>query len=237
MISTRMLWLIVGGGLPLVTLGEGALRIGPVPGDPLELVAGQIPVAATPASRKAILRLLSRARNSYAVRSARQAYDLKINFAVDSLAQTDYDGGWEMEELFASGQGLRWTAKAAAVYSVTGISFNGEFYAEGTGSPIPLRVQEARGLLLHPLPSAAYASRESIRTATANFRSALVMCVLLSSPRSAATPAVGRWWEESEECIDPQTGRLQMHSEAPGRYAVYDYSDAPQLRGRTLPRG
>jgi hypothetical protein len=29
---------------------------------------------------------------------------------------------------------------------------------------------------------------------------------------------------------------LQVHSEAPGRYALYDYSSAPQLNGRTLPR-
>ena len=43
-------------------------------------------------------------------------------------------------------------------------------------------------------------------------------------------------WEETEECIDPQSGLLQVHSEVPGRYAVYDYTNAPQLAGHILPR-
>jgi hypothetical protein len=46
----------------------------------------------------------------------------------------------------------------------------------------------------------------------------------------------GRGWEESEECIDPQSGLLQVHSEVPGRYAVYDYSNAFQLGAHVLPR-
>ena len=235
MICKGILWLIVGAALPLVTFGQNAPRIAPVPSDPLELVAGPIQVAGTPASRTAILQLLARARNNYTLRMAGQGYDLKINFAVDSLGQTDYDGAWEMEDLFVPGQGLRWTATAAAGYTTTGISSNGELYGEGTASAVPLRLEEARGILLHPLPSAAYASRESIRTSTATFHGALVTCVLLSSSKKAATPALGRGWEESEECID-QTGLLQVHSEAPGRYALYDYSNAPQLGGHVLPR-
>jgi hypothetical protein len=207
-----------------------------VPSDPLELVGEQIPIPATRASRTDILQLLARARDNYALQSDRQGYDLKINFDVDSLGQTANDGSWEMEELFAPGQGLHWTAKAADGYTITRISSNGEVYAEGTSSAIPLRLEEARGLLLHPLPSNAYASRESIRTSTANFHGALLTCVLLSNSRNAATPALGRAWEESEECIDPQSGLLQVHSEAPGRYVVYEYSNAPRLGGHTLPR-
>lgn len=235
MISKGMLWLIVGGGLPLVTFGSNAPRIAPVPSDTLELVAGQIPVAATPASRKAILQLLARARNNYALRMAGQGYDLKINFAVDSRGQTDYDGAWEMEDLFVPGQGLHWTARAAAGYTITGVAAAGELYEEGTANGVPLRLEEARGILLHPLPSAAYSSRESIRTSAATFHGVPVTCVLLSSSKKEATPALGRGWEESEECID-QSGFLQVHSEAPGRYAVYDYSNAPQLGGHVLPR-
>jgi hypothetical protein len=230
-----MVGLIVGGGLSLVTFGSNAPRIAPVPSDPLELVAGQIPVAATPASRKAILQLLARARSNYDLRIAGQGYDLKINFAVDSLGQTDYDGAWEMEDLFVPRQGLHWTAEAAAGYTITGVASAGELYGEGTASAVPLRLEEARGILLHPLPSAAYASRESIRTSTTTFHGALVTCVLLSSSKRAAIPALGRGWEESEECID-QTGLLQLHSETPGRYVVYDYSNAPQLGGHVLPR-
>jgi len=60
---------------------------------------------------------------------------------------------------------------------------------------------------------------------------------LLSRSRNAANPPAGRDWEETEECIDPQSGLLQVHSEVPGRYAVYDYTNAPQLEGHILPRG
>jgi len=230
-----MLWLIVGGGLPLLTYGQNSPRIAPVPSDPLELAAGRIQVAG-PASRKAMLQLLARARNNYTLRTARQGYDLKINFTADSLGQTDYDGAWELEDVFVPGKGLHWTARAAAGYTLTGIASNGELYGEGTASVVPLRLEDVRGIVLHPLPSDEYASHESIRTSTATFHGALVTCVLLSTSKSAANPPLGRAWEESEECIDPQSGLLQMHSEAPGRYVVYDYSNAPQLGGHILPR-
>ena len=113
---------------------------------------------------------------------------------------------------------------------------NGELYGEQTSGSIPLRLEEVRGILLHTLPSASYASRESIRTVATAFRGALVTCILFSDSKKPVVPAIGRAWEESEECIDPQSGLLQMHSEAPGRYTVYDYSNAPQLGSSVLPR-
>jgi hypothetical protein len=237
--------------LPLLALGQGVAfgqkalpkgtKIAPVPADPLELATGQIQVASTPASREAMLQLLARARENYALRPAGLGYDLKVTFAVDSLGQTNYDGVWEMEDIFIPGQGLHWTAKAAAGYTLTRISAAGEVYDEGTASAVPLRVQEARGVLFDPLPSDSYASRESIRTSTVTFHNVLLTCVLLSTskkapPRLRNAPATGRAWEDSEECVDPQSGLLQLHSEAPGRYAVYDYSNGPQLGGHVLPR-
>jgi len=233
--SKGVLWLMVGAGMPLMAYGQGSPRIAPVPSDPLELVAGQVQVAG-PAGRKAALDLLARARDSYGLRSERQGYDLKISFVTDSLGQTDYDGAWELEDVFIPGMGLHWTAKAEAGYAITGIASKGELYGEGTTSIVPLRLEEVRGILLHPLPSDAYASQESIRTSTANFHGAPVTCVLLSTAKKVEAPPVGRAWAEAEECIDPVSGLLQMHSEAPGRYAVYDYSNAPQLGGHTLPR-
>ena len=234
--SRGLLWLIVAGGLPLVASGQDAPRMAPVPDDPLELVAGQVPVAATGASRKAALQLLARARDNYAFRSVGRGYDLKINFAVDSLGQTDYDGDWQMEDVFLPGQGLHWTARAAAGYSIARISSKKELYAEGTANEVPFRLQEARGMLYHPLPSAAYANRESIRTSAAIFRGAPVTCVLLSNTKTTAVRWPGRAWEESEECIDPQSGLLQVHSETPGRYIVYEYSNILQIGGHMLPR-
>jgi hypothetical protein len=141
-----------------------------------------------------------------------------------------------MEDMFVPGQGYRWTASATAGYTTTRITIAGKVYGDSAGRAVPLRLLEARGLLFDPIPSAAYADRGSIRTATATFRGAAVTCLLLSRSRNAANPAAGRDWEETEECIDPQSGLLQVHSEVPGRSAVYDYANAPQLGGHILPR-
>ena len=234
MISKRILWSFIAGGLLSMPFGHGASKIAPVPGDPLELAAGQVVGSV---SRKAALDLLARARENYDLRKPGLGYHLKVNFAVDSLGQTDLDGVWDLEDLYIPGRGLHWTAHAASGYDITGISSHGELYGEATPRSVPLRLEEVRGMLLHPLPSPAYADRESIRTSTATFRGATVTCVLLSSPsQKAVIPPVGRAWEESEECVDPQSGLLQIHSEVPGRYVLYDYSNAPQLDGHTLPR-
>jgi hypothetical protein len=45
----------------------------------------------------------------------------------------------------------------------------------------------------------------------------------------------GRDWSESEYCIDTQTGFLRIASDAPGIYAVYDYSSPLDFNGQTLP--
>jgi len=86
-----MVWLAVGG-LALTAFGQNTfqstLTIAPVPADPLELVTGQVPVG-TPASREAALQLLARARSSYQLRNAKQAWDLKVRFTVDSHGETN----------------------------------------------------------------------------------------------------------------------------------------------------
>lgn len=232
----RVLRLIAVGGLPLLVFGQNAPKMAPVPADPLELVTGPVQRVATPAERDTALQLLDRAHDNFALRSAGTAYDLKVGFTVDSRGQTNYDGVWEMENLYAPGKGTRWTAKAAAGYVTTVIYSHEKSYAEGTASAIPLRLQEARGLLIDPLPSAEYADRGSIRTSAATFHGAPVTCILLGRSRSSVNPAIGRGWEESEDCIDPESGLLQVHSQAPGRYVVYDYSNTAQLSGRVLPQ-
>ena len=201
----------------------------------MELAAGPVQTADTPASREAALQLLARARSGFAFRGARQAYDLKVSFTVDSLGQTNYDGAWEMEDLFAPGLGHRWTATAASGYTTTGIAAGGGIYQDGTASAVPLRLLEARGVLFDPLQSPAYADRGSIRTSTATFHGAAVTCLLLSRSQMKML-ASGRDWEETEECIDPQSGLLLVHSQVPGLYAVYDYSNSPQLGSHILPR-
>ena len=187
----------------------------------------------TPASREAALKLLTRARNSYLMRDAHQPWDLKVRLTVDSGGQTNHDGEWEMEDQFAPGQGLHWTAKSSTGYAISGIFAGKDTYTEATAGWIPLRLQEARAMLFNPLPSVAYARSGSIRTSTGSLHGSSVTCLLLSRSKSVTSP--GRGWDEAEECIDPATGLLQMHSDVPGRYAVYDYSNGTPLNGHLLP--
>jgi hypothetical protein len=230
------MWWLVICGVPLTAFCQSAPRTAPVPRDPLELLTEQVEVVGTPANREAVLPLLARARNSYILRNAREAWDLKVRLMVDSGGETNYDGIWEMEDRFAPGQGLRWTANSDSGYSIDGIFATEAIYGEGTASVIPLRLQEARAMLFNPLPSIANARSGSIRTFAVSFHGLPVTCFLLARSRNSAKPLGGRGWDESEECIDSQSGLLELHSEVPGRYAVYDYTNCPTLGGHVLPR-
>ncbi|MGA3202485.1 MAG: hypothetical protein ABSF12_08320 [Bryobacteraceae bacterium] len=234
MVSKRMLWL-AASGLSLAAFGQTALKMAPIPSDPLEIVTGPIQVVDTPAGRQSVVQLLARARKNYALESAGRGYQLKVNFTVNSGGETDYDGAWEMEDVFDPHQGLHWTATAAAGYSTAQILSKGTALGEGTASVIPLRLQEARVALLGAIPSAADVARQSIRTSIATFNGAQLTCVLLSGSGSASAVTPGRQWEETEECIDPQSGLLQVHSQVPGRYYAYEYSGGPHLGDHKLP--
>ncbi len=234
-LTRGVLWCIVSG-LPAIALAQNAPRVAPIPRDPMELATGQIQSLATTAQRDSALQLLNRARNGYALRNLRRPWDLKVHFTVDSRGQTKFDGDWDMEDEFAPGQGLYWTAQSVAGYSIAGIFGANDTYAQASDSIIPLRLQEARAVLYNPLPPVPYASGGSMRTVETTFRGAPVLCVLLDRSRNVSRPAAQRGWDESEDCIDSQTGLLQMHSETPGRYTVYDYTNAPRLGSHVLPR-
>jgi hypothetical protein len=233
--SKRILWLFAAGGLTLAAWGRKP-RLAPLPSDPLEIVNGEIQVADTPASREAAIQLLARARNRYALRNAARGYDLKVSFTVNSGGQTDHDGAWQMEDVFDPQHGLRWTAKSATGYMTTGLSLNGMYYAEGTPGPIPLRLQEARAALFDPIPASGNMDRSAIRTSMASFNGAQVNCILLADPKNASSATYGRSWDETELCVDPQSGALQVQSQIPGRYYAYDYSNSAQLGDYGLPR-
>jgi len=230
-----MRWLTLCG-LPFAAFGQSAPAVAPVPRDALELAKGQIQTATTSASRDAALQLLARARNFYQLRNSRQAWDLKVRFSVDSAGATNYDGDWQMEDVFAPGQGVHWTATSSAGYSITGIFASNATYAEGSSNAVPLRLQEARAALFNPLPSVAYAGTGSIRTVAVSFRGSPMTCVLWSRSRNISNPTAERGWDEAEECVDPQTGLLLVHSEIPGHYAVYEYSNGTQLGSHRLPQ-
>lgn len=241
MISSAIRCLVVAaaicGSLSGWIHAESLTNLAPIPHDPLELVTGQAAIADVPGSRSAALELVSHAREHYALRAGvLQGYDLKVHFTVDSGGATEYDGAWQMEDIFDPRQGLHWTAKADSGYNITEISSNGKHYAEGTPGNFPLRLQEARGALLDAIPSPAYIQRRIIRTSTAVFDGTQVVCVLYSEAGNAQSLPAGRSWDEAEECIDPQSGLLRVHSQTPGRYFSYDYTNAPTLAGHTLPR-
>jgi hypothetical protein len=234
MVSKRTSWMLAA--FAVASFGKNAPKIAPVPSDSLEMVTGQVQVASAPSTRAAALELLARARSAYALRSSGESYDLKVTFTVNSGGQTDYDGAWQMEDMSDPQQGFRWTAKAAAGYTTTQISSNGVYYAAGTSSTIPLRLQEARAALFDPIPPAQNVNRALIRTTTGTFNGLQLTCILISGSGSAAATMAGRSWDETEECVDPQSGLLAVHSQIPGRYYAYDYSNAPELDGYVLPR-
>ena len=233
MFNEAVLALIVAGGVACTIYAQSTPVAGAIPSDSFEIVTGQVS-AVDAAGRAEALRLLDRARSSYALHSTGRAYDLKVTFTVKSGGQTAHDGTWEMEDIFDPKQGLRWTAKAPDAYAITRISRNGMLYGEDTGSYVPLRLHEARAALFDPIPSKETANRASIRTSTAIYQGMALTCILLSGRDSGAPAANGRRWDETEECIDPQSGLLQTHSQVPGRYFVYDYTNGPQLAGRVL---
>lgn len=235
MISKAIAFLMAGG-LAFLVLGKNPPRIAGIPNDPLEIVSGQVQVAKTPVSRIAALQLLDRARSSYALRSSSAGYDLRVTFNVNSGGVTEYDGAWEMQDLSDPRQGLRWTAEAAAGYKIIQIAASGMSYSDGTAGSIPLRLQETRAALFGAMPSTQNTERALLRTATARFNGAELTCVLISHAGSAIAQNAARSWEETEECIDPKSGLLTVHSQVPGRYYAYDYTNAPTLDGFVLPR-
>jgi len=232
---SKLCW-IAAGAVLLAAPPQNAPLMARVPSDPLELVTGTVRVVQSSGQRAALVQLLDRARQSFALPSAGRAYDLKVSFTVDSGGQTEHDGAWKMEDIFDPKQGHRWTAESSDAYTILRISFHGMLYGEDTENHVPLRLQEARAALFDAIPSAENVSHASIRKSTAMFKGMRLTCVLLSGNQSGAKSAPGRRWDESEECIDPQSGLVAMHSQVPGRYFLYDYSDPPRLGDRVLPR-
>ena len=125
----------------------------------------------------------------------------------------------------------RWTAQMRDL-QVIRIGVDGRVYGTNASEPVPLRVQMVRSALLSPIGRNAGSS--AIRAADVERGGKAMSCLLLSGA-IPPNPAP-RSWYETEYCIDPATGLLQMWSEAPGIYAVYDYNGAAEFRGHTLPR-
>jgi len=199
-------------------------------------VNGNIVAAESRGARADAIQLLERARNSYNLRSLGQPYDLRVSFTVNSNGQTSLDGSWQMEDVFDPKLGLRWTANGPGGYAITRIHAGSMLFGADTASYVPLRLHQARAALFDPLPPPSGMEHSSLRTSTLVYNGTRLTCVLLSDAKTPARGAPGRQWDESEECVDPDSGVLLVHSQAPGLYYAYDYSETAQLGDRALPR-
>jgi len=205
----------------------------PPPPDPHEMVTHEPRTLTKPADRSAALDLLDRARQNFNLHNISTPYALKVSFETNGAAEME--GEWTMEQLSDGGSHWRWTATATAQSQdsvVIRIGANGHVYGTNPSEPVPLRVQLVRSALHWPIMRNAGAS--AIRAADVERDGKAMSCLLLSA--SIPPNPAPRSWVEREYCIDRATGLLQMWSEAPGIYAVYDYDGAAPFHGHTLPR-
>ncbi|MFZ0416716.1 MAG: hypothetical protein WAM04_01315 [Candidatus Sulfotelmatobacter sp.] len=201
----------------------------PPPADPHEMVTRQPRTLTKPADRNAALDLLDRTRQNYNLRDIATPYALKVSFETNGATQNEGEG--TMEELSDGASHWRWATQFQNSHVVR-IGTEGRVYGTNPSEPVPLRVQLIRSALHWPIMRNAGAS--AIRAADVNRDGMALSCLLLS----AAIPPnpAPRSWYEREYCIDAATGLLQMWSEAPGIYAVYDYAGAANFHGHLLPR-
>jgi hypothetical protein len=207
----------------------------PVPENPLELASRGVHVVDAPEERDALIRLMEKARAYYTLSGAGRAYQLKTSFTVTSGGQTQFDGDWQMEQIFAPGLGVRLTARTGGdVFEQ--LKTSSLSYQSTPAGIFPLRLHEAHGHLLGALESAQTMRHDLIRTVAASLDGSPVTCILFSdAARTADSSATGRLWQEREECLDPQTGQLLLHSPAPGLYVRYDFSQPVKFHGKELP--
>lgn len=214
------------------SFSQTAPTVAPLPYDPLELGTGPTLVPDTAEKRALILNLLERARQNSAMHTPGTApFDLKVSF--NSVGDPHSTGYGEVEETWLNGRTWRWSARIGD-YSQLRIFYQGAAYDDKPKGHMPLRLQMVRNSVFWPVVGNFASSL--IRMATAKWEGTDVACILVSGPVNDATSTPGRRWEENEYCVDPKTGLLRIHSEAPGIYSVYDYNGAVQFHGRTLPR-
>jgi hypothetical protein len=201
----------------------------PPPPDPHEIVTRDSRTLTKPADRSAAIDLLDRARHNYDLRDISTPYTLKVSFETNGAAQIEGQG--TMEELSDGGSHWRWSAQLGDSHLIR-IGSDGHVYGTNPSEPVPLRVQMVRSALYWPIVRNVGA--HVIRAANVERDGKELSCLLLS--HSLPPNPAPRSWVENEYCVDSATRLLQMWSEAPGIYIVYDYSGAPEFHGHTLPR-
>lgn len=218
--------------LAVPAFSQSAPKVAPLPYDPLELATGPTVVPDTPEKRALLLNLLERARQNNAMHTPGTApFDMKVSF--NSTGDSHNTGYGEVDETWMNGSMWRWSARLGD-YSQLRIFYKGAAYDDKPHGNMPLRLQMVRNAVFWPVVGEFQGAL--LRMATANWQGTDVACILISRRDNQATDTPGRRWEENEFCIDPKTGLLRTHSEAPGIYTVYDYDGGFQFHGRTLAR-
>ncbi|MGH9748108.1 MAG: hypothetical protein ACRD59_18585 [Candidatus Acidiferrales bacterium] len=202
----------------------------PPPPDPHELVTREPRTLSKQADRTASIELLEHARQELNMHTLTVPYDLKVSFRTSGATQDEGDG--TMEEFADGATHWRWTAELQGS-SIVRLGGDGHTYGTNASEPVPLRVQMLRSALHWPILRNAGA-RSVIRSAKVEHDGKELTCLLLSG--SLPEHAAPRAWVENEYCIDAATGLLHVWSEAPGIYAVYDYTGATEFHEHMLPR-
>jgi hypothetical protein len=201
----------------------------PPPTDAHEMVTRDPRTLTKPSDRSAALDLMDRARKNLNLLDITTPYELKISFETNGAALME--GDWTMDEVSDGQMHWRWTAQLGDS-RVTRIGAEGHVYGSSAAEAVPLRVQLVRSAL--HVPISRFAGASAIRQADVERDGKTISCFLLSA-MIPPNPAP-RSWVEREYCIDAATGLLQMWSEAPGIYAVYDYNGSISFHGHLLPR-
>jgi beta-lactamase regulating signal transducer with metallopeptidase domain len=205
--------------------GQPARPLGPVPYDPLELVTSPPQTIVGNQEVRAVVGMLTRARGNLAFGPV-GAYTVTASFT--AYGPSPYAGPGEMTETRVGGA-RQWIGRLgdfSLARMLPGAPLN---YDLGTHGPIPMRIQMVRETLFGPINNVFL----PLRTASATLDGVSLTCVLTSV--DGPTAAARRDWSEVEHCIEPRSGRLQIYSEAPGLYVVYDYSHPLWFNGHTLP--
>jgi hypothetical protein len=207
------------------------LHVAAPPSDPLELATVALEVPNTPQARDQLLDLLQHARQNADIRTAgAPPFTMHVSF----LASGDvlYTGSGETEDTWVSWQSSRWTARLGD-FSLTRIWKKGVAFDDKPIALIPLRLQMLRDALFWPIHATPGAR---LRMAEAEWKGKQVTCVLAAGDGIQAQEIKGRRWVEREYCIETRTGLLQILSDAPGIYTVFDYTGALPFHGHTVPR-
>jgi hypothetical protein len=232
MLAIRRLYYVFLVSILLATSGicQKKSPIASVPSDSLELVTGATRVPDTPQERARALDLVERARqNSDLSTPGGPAYTLKVNFTASGNVQ--FTGSGEMEETWIGPYVFRWSARLGD-FELTRIAVRGAVLDDKPTQFIPMRVHMLRDALFWPV--SFNAADALIRTATAQWKGSEVTCILTSGGMSDATATPGRRWTEREYCVDTKTGLMQVLSDAPGIYVLYDYTNPHHFHGRVL---